>query len=72
MSTIKKYKTIQGDTWDLIAYRLYESQGGEKRTGDLLDANPEYKDYVKFPAGIILEVPEVNNAAIETLPPWKR
>ena len=69
---MRNYRTIQGDTWDMIAYHVYKAQGGEKRTGELLEANPEYKDYVKFPAGIIIRVPDIENSQIETLPPWKR
>ena len=33
------YTTIQGDTWDLIAYKLY---GEEKYMKNLIEANEEY------------------------------
>ena len=69
---MKTYRTIQGDTWDIIAYHVYETQGREKRMDELLEANPEYREYVKFPAGIILTIPEIDNAISESLPPWKR
>ena len=69
---MRKYRTLQGDTWDLIAYHVYGSQGREKLTGELLEENPEYREYVKFPAGIIIKIPEIENSQLETLPPWKR
>ncbi|MBQ6772550.1 MAG: tail protein X [Synergistaceae bacterium] len=69
---MKTYRTIQGDTWDIIAYHVYETQGREKRLDALLESNPEYREYVIFPAGIILEIPEIDNTISESLPPWKR
>ena len=69
---MRYYRTIQGDNWDLISYRVYQTQGRELRTGDLLEANPDYRDYVIFPAGIVLNVPDIDITQIETLPPWKR
>lgn len=65
---MRKYRTIQGDTWDMIAYREY---GNENLVSVLITANEEYCDYVKFPAGIIIDVPDVENSAPSTLPPWK-
>ncbi|MBQ7154849.1 MAG: tail protein X [Synergistaceae bacterium] len=67
-----EYRTIQGDNWDLIAYRVYEGLGGEKLTSALIDANPQYVLMVEFPAGCILEIPEVYIPAAKTLPPWLR
>ena len=69
---MRKYRTIQGDTWDLIAYRVYKEYGGENLLDILMDYNPEYIDYVVFPAGIVLNVPEITVPVIENLPPWKR
>ena len=67
---MRNYRTIQGDTWDVIAFREYNSLGGEKLMHLLIDANPQYKDYVYFPAGIILIVPDVEIPRSNTLPPW--
>ncbi len=69
---MRKYRTIQGDTWDKIAFRVYPDYGGEKLMSILLDYNPTYADYVIFPAGIILDVPTISEPVIENLPPWKR
>ena len=69
---MRKYRTIQGDTWDKIAYRVYREYGGEKLMNILLDHNPEYADYVVFPAGLMLNVPTITEPVVENLPPWKR
>lgn len=68
----RKYRTVQGDTWDMIAFRLWPSKGGEKRMSELIEANPEYADYVKFPAGIVLKVPELTEQTAQSIPPWRR
>lgn len=66
---MKKYTTIQGDTWDLIAYKLY---GDEYKMQDLIANNSKYIDVAIFSAGIILNVPEVETKVSSILPPWKR
>lgn len=65
-----KYRTIQGDTWDIIAFKVYNSLGEERLMHLLIDANPLYRNYVCFPAGVILNVPEVEIPRSNTLPPW--
>lgn len=50
------YRTIQDDTFDAAAYRIW---GRESMTRGLIDANPEYADVVFFPAGVDLTVPDV-------------
>lgn len=64
------YKTVQGDTWDLIAYKLY---GNVFFTPPLLEANPAYIDTVIFPSGISLSIPELPSSYIEDAdtPPWR-
>lgn len=68
---MRQYRTIQGDTWDMIAFREYPDRGGEKLMSVLIEANEDYADIVKFPAGIILNVPEVAKQSVNNLPPWK-
>lgn len=67
----KTYTTVQGDMWDGIAYRQL---GSTAYTGRLMAANQQYRDYYIFPAGIVLELPEIEQAAkpADNLPPWKR
>ena len=63
------YTTIQGDMWDLIAYRQL---GSELYMDDLIDANKKYREIVVFPAGITLTIPDVVTPTAVLLPPWKR
>ena len=69
---MRTYRTEQGDTWDLIALRMYPSIGAEKLMDVLLDANPEHIRTVIFPANVILNIPEVSVPVISSLPAWKR
>lgn len=64
---MKTYKTIQGDMWDLISYKLTGTVSG---ISELIQANPDYKEIVIFPAGIILNVPVFAETISDTLPPW--
>ena len=64
----KSYTTIQGDMWDGVAKRQY---GNEAYLKQLLEANPDYADYVIFPAGIVLTLPDIDTAETVKLPPWK-
>ena len=62
------YRTIQEDTFDAAAYRIW---GRESMTRGLIDANPEYADVVFFPAGVDLTVPDVEvPVSAEVLPGW--
>lgn len=67
----KTYTTIQGDEWDMIAYKLYKD---ESMVNLILKANQQYKYIVIFPAGITLQVPEIGDNMVKSqnLPPWKR
>lgn len=67
MPDLDIYTTAQGDTWDMIAYKVY---GNEKYMINLIDANPEYCDIVTFSSGIDLAVPDIDEPIIN-LPPWK-
>ena len=68
----RTYTTVQGDMWDSIAYRQL---GSVAHTDLLMRQNLRYHDIYVFPAGIVLELPEVDAAtdgAADTLPPWKQ
>lgn len=68
----RTYTTVQGDMWDSIAYRQL---GSVAHTDLLMRQNLQYHDIYVFPAGIMLELPEVNAAtdsATDTRPPWKQ
>lgn len=65
----RSYVTIQGDTWDSIAFRLW---GVEHRMDRLYAANPDHADVLVFSAGVTLvlpNTPEKTTLKME-LPPW--
>lgn len=66
---VKTYRTVQGDMWDSIAYRLL---GDCKYTDLLLNANQQYVDVYIFSAGAVLTIPEIPEEYALPLPPWKR
>jgi len=64
--------TKQGDTWDMLALRIY---GSDKLGYVLLQANPNYMRILYLPAGLLLIVPQLPDGARRTrskLPPWER
>lgn len=64
----KIYRTIQNDSFDLIAYRLWDN---EHLCHKLMAANPDYMDVLLFEPGIELTVPEIELPAPKAdLPPW--
>ena len=69
---MRTYRTEQGDTWDLIALRMYPNIGAEKLMDVLLEVNSEHIHTVIFPANVILNIPEVSVPVISSLPAWKR
>lgn len=66
---MRKYTTIQGDTWDIIAYKVY---GDSKYMNILAEANMDYIRIYRFPANITLNIPEIEAEATSIVPPWKR
>lgn len=65
---MKFYRTIQGDTFDAIAFRLWKD---EHLCRLLMHANPDYMDVLIFPAGIELNVPDFTPQPKKAdLPPW--
>ena len=66
---IQKYRTNQGDTWDMISFIVY---GDEHYVDILIKANPLYMGVAIFPANIELTIPHIELDPINTLPPWKR
>lgn len=64
-----KYVTALGDTWDIVAYKMYDN---ERQMSVLIEANPEHRETVIFPADVTLQVPDVAATTSTVLPPWKR
>ncbi|MCX4294367.1 MAG: tail protein X [Prevotella sp.] len=64
--------TVQGDTWDTIAQRIY---GNTLRTQNLMEAkeNIQLLDFQVFPAGIEVTAPEVEESTLtDDLPEWRK
>lgn len=66
---MRTYTTVQGDTWDMIAYKRL---GSTDYTDRLINANTEHLGIFLFPAGVTLRLPEITEKTSESLPPWKR
>lgn len=70
---MKKYVTISGDTWDLVAYKCY---GDEFMCDQLMGANMNVLDYMVFPTGIELNIPDKEalsdkQEALSDYPAWR-
>lgn len=68
----KVYRTISGQTWDQIALELY---GDEHYCDRIMDENPDKLDYLIFPAGVELKLPEdesfLNEPLSSNYPEWR-
>lgn len=64
---MSNYTTIQGDTWDMIAKKVYDD---ESYTSLLMESNPQLLDYFVFPEGIVITVPEKPEET-DDMPEWR-
>ena len=62
------YTTIQGDTWDSIAYKLY---GDEKYMKNLIEANWPLLEILVFSSGTVITVPDLPEETDDDLPFWR-
>ena len=72
MAKVRVYRTINGDTWDLIAYKVY---GKEQYFHKLIRANLNLIDVSIFNSNVPEICPEFTEPETEDLsklPPWKR
>ena len=71
MTNVRVYRTQSGDTWDLIAYRVYGSEGYYH---DLIRSNLALIDIAVFDATVPIILPEIAEESDNdtSLPPWKR
>lgn len=65
------YTTKQGDMWDTIALSQY---GTISVVDKLMMANTEHIGTYLFPAGVVLDIPELDDtdSKSDILPPWKQ
>lgn len=65
---MNRYTTIQGDTWDSIAFKIY---GDEYKVQLLMEANREYMDIFVFSGGLEIKCPDLTTLHIVGLPEWR-
>lgn len=65
-----KYITELGDTWDLIAKKVY---GDETKADLLMDYNRDQLETLIFDDGLELECPEITGEStmLPTYPEWR-
>ncbi|MED0687594.1 tail protein X [Anoxybacillus ayderensis] len=63
----RTYITVQGDTWDKIAY---ETLGSEYSLPFLLEANKKYRHIVIFPSGLKINIPDITTSIMTKRPAW--
>lgn len=64
----KTYTTISGDTWDVVAKKVY---GDEYRADWLMQHNGAWLDVFAFDAGTVLQTPDLPDERAASLPPWR-
>ena len=66
---MKTYTTKSGDMWDSIAK---EQMGNEKYMSLLVSANENYSETIIFNAGVILNIPDIEEEIPQYIPPWRK
>lgn len=66
---MRNYNTAQGDTWDIVSFKMY---GSEKKIAELIEANPAHRETVIFNANVALVVPDIVVVNTAPAPPWMR
>ncbi len=63
------YMTIQGDTWDLISWKIY---GAERYMQQLIEANWDHADTLIFSSGTVLKAPVIDTTeTADEVPFWR-
>lgn len=68
-SEVDVYTTVQGDTWDIIAFKVY---GEERYMSKLIEANLEHIDTFFFKSGVDIVCPDIEDIIPSSLPPWRQ
>ena len=61
------YTTVQGDTWDTIAYFVF---GDEKYASAIMEENYDLLDVLVFDSSEIVQIPEIDIEEVQDLPSW--
>lgn len=66
-----KYITVQGDRWDIIAYKAY---GDATKFSGIIEANPFIPKTAVLQSGLTIYIPLIDRPQLNSslLPPWKR
>lgn len=65
-----EYTTMQGDTFDTIAYKCY---GDAEMIAPIIRANSDYTEIAVFDFGIVLQIPEIEKTDGSVyMPPWRK
>ncbi len=68
----KVYTTVSGDTWDLVAWKMY---GKEVWADKIMQANMDKLDYMVFPDNLQLIIPDIESFSGTTVssdaPEWR-
>ena len=65
---MRTYTTVQGDEWDLIAYKRLKN---EYAMSDLISLNQQYVSTIVFDAGVQLVLPDPPpSKSLANIPPW--
>lgn len=63
------YITVQGDTWDIISYKVY---GDSKYIGYLMQNNFDLLDTFMFSSGIEVYIPALTEEESDSIPDWRK
>ena len=66
--TWKYYRTKNSDTWDLIAFKLYQNS---KLINELIQWNEEHSELVILPANLDLKYKDITATSIN-IAPWRK
>lgn len=64
--------TLSGDTWDIIAWRIWGDGADQTHMADLIAANQRHINTAIFAGNVELTVPEVEDDTPVSIPPWRR
>ena len=62
-----EYLTKENDRWDLIAWEMYGNPYAYKK---IIETNPMYRNVPRFPPGVKLIIPVIDEIPQEVKPPW--
>ena len=68
---MRTIRTLSGDTWDLIAWRVCGDGADKENTAALIEANPQYLNIGIFLGNVEIVIPDVKESPPVSIPPWR-